>query len=167
MNLDYLDRQAVELLQKDSSISNAELARRLNISPPAMLNRVKRLYSEGYIERQVLIMDSSKMGFDLLSFIFLNTKLHQIEQLKEFEQTIQSFPQVLECFTLAGEYDYILKVVCRNSNDLQQFIRQLNGISEIIRIHSSISLRKVKFSTELPIWEKSENCINTNSGELI
>ncbi|MGM8211239.1 Lrp/AsnC family transcriptional regulator [Virgibacillus sp. W0430] len=154
MKLDQMDKDILEYLQRDSNITNAELARKLNISPPAMHGRVKRLYNDGFIDKHVLILNASKLGFDLLCFIFLNTNVHQLEQLNQFEAKIQELPQVLECYTLTGEYDYMLKVVNKNSNNLQHFIRQLNGISEITRIQTSISLREVKFSTELPIGDE-------------
>ncbi|MGE7687591.1 Lrp/AsnC family transcriptional regulator [Lysinibacillus sp. NPDC097214] len=149
--LDELDLLILDLLQKESQLSNADLARRVKLSPPATHARVKRLENEGFINRHVAILDQGMFGFTLICFIFLSTNLHQVEQLEEFEQEIKSMPEVLEFQCLTGEYDYMLKVANRNKDELQKFIRKLNYFTFVGRIQTIVSIREIKHTTILPI----------------
>ncbi|MEH7463069.1 Lrp/AsnC family transcriptional regulator [Bacillus thuringiensis] len=148
--LDNLDVQILNVLQQEGQLSNAEVARRVNLSPPATHARVKRLENEGFINRQVAILNQEKLGFDLLCFIFVSTNIHQAEKLEVLEKALREMPEVLECHCLTGEYDYILKVVHRDRNELEQFIRKLNMLG-ITRIQTSLALREIKYSTVLPL----------------
>ncbi|MCP3772683.1 Lrp/AsnC family transcriptional regulator [Paenibacillus sp. MZ04-78.2] len=151
--LDDVDIQILDTMQKEAQLSNAELARRVNLSPPATHARVKRLESEGFIKRQVAILNQEKLGFDLLCFIFMSTNIHQAEQLEVLEKALSSMPEVLECHCLTGEYDYLLKVTNKDRKELESFIRKLNKLG-IARIQTSLALREIKYSTVLPISEK-------------
>ncbi|MDO3681132.1 Lrp/AsnC family transcriptional regulator [Paenibacillus ehimensis] len=151
--LNEVDIQILDSMQKEAQLSNAELARRVNLSPPATHARVKRLESEGFIKRQVAILNQEKLGFDLLCFIFMSTNIHQAEQLEVLEKALRSMPEVLECHCLTGEYDYLLKVMNKDRKELESFIRKLNKLG-IARIQTSLALREIKYSTVLPIWEK-------------
>ncbi|MGG1401065.1 Lrp/AsnC family transcriptional regulator [Bacillus salipaludis] len=149
--LDPLDLKILDLLQTQGQLSNTELAKRVNLSPPATHARVKRLENDGYIDRRVAVLRSRKLGFDLLCFIFLSTNIHQKEQLEQLEGEMNSMPEILECHCLTGEYDYLLKVANRNREELEKFIRKLNLLPGVNRIQTSLSLREIKFSTALPI----------------
>jgi DNA-binding Lrp family transcriptional regulator len=151
--LHTIDQFILDILQREAHLSNADLARMVNLSPPATHARVKRLEREGYIDQQVSILNHSKLGFDLLCFIFVSTNIHQKEQLENLEGAMKIMPEVLECHCLTGEYDYLLKVANRNREELERFIRKLNLLSGVNRIQTSISLREIKFSTALPILE--------------
>lgn len=150
--LDDVDLQILDIIQKEAQLSNAELARRVKLSPPATHIRMKRLESEGFINRQVAILDQEKLGFDLLFFVFMSTNIHQAEQLEVLENALSSMPEVLECQCLTGEYDYLLKVISRDRKELESFIRKLNRLG-ISRIQTSLALREIKYSTVLPIWK--------------
>jgi len=150
--LDPTDVQILDILQKQADLSNTEIAKRVSLSSPAVHSRIKRLQSEGYISRQVAILDQEKLGFDLLCFIFISTNLHQAEELDVLESALEKMPEVLECQCITGEYDYLLKVANRDRSDLQAFIRKLNGLG-ITKIQTSLALREVKYSTVLPIGQ--------------
>lgn len=150
--LDDTDIQILDILQKGAQVSNTEIANRVNLSPPATHARIKRLENEGYINHHVAILDQEKLGFDLLSFIFVSTNIHQAEKLEVLENELESIPEVLECHCLTGEYDYLLKVVNKDRRELEKFIRKLNGLG-ITRIQTSLALREIKYSTVLPIRE--------------
>jgi Lrp/AsnC family leucine-responsive transcriptional regulator len=150
--LDPTDVQILDILQKKADLSNTEIAKRVNLSSPAVHARIKRLESEGYISRQVAILDQDKLGFDLLCFIFISTNLHQAEKLNVLENALEKMPEVLECQCITGEYDYLLKVANRNRSDLQAFIRKLNELG-VTKIQTNLALREVKYSTVLPIRE--------------
>lgn len=150
--LDRVDVQLLDILQKQADVSNAEIARRVNLSSPAVHARIRRLESEGYIRRQVAILNQEKLGFDLLCFIFISTDIHQSEELQALEGALEGMPEVLECHCLTGEYDYLLKVANKDRNGLQAFIRKLNRLG-VSKIQTSLVLREIKDSTVLPIGE--------------
>ena len=158
--LDGVDVRILDILQKQAELSHTEIAKRVNLSSPAIHTRIKRLENEGYINQQVAILNPEKLGFDLLCFIFITTDLHQAEELDKLEQALEKMPEVLECQCITGEYDYLLKVANRNRQDLQLFIRKLNKLG-ISKIQTNLALREVKYSTVLPIGEATE----TNGGE--
>lgn len=152
--LDEVDLQILDILQNEAQISNSEIAKRVNLSPPATHARIKRLEKEGYINRHVVILNQEKLGYDLLSFVFMSTNIHQHEQLKVLENALESMPEVLECHCITGEYDYLLKVANKDRRELENFIRKLNTLG-ITRIQTSLALREIKYSTVLPIRENN------------
>jgi Lrp/AsnC family leucine-responsive transcriptional regulator len=152
--LDDLDLQILDILQNGAQVSNSEIAKRVNLSPPATHARIKRLENEGYINQHVAILNQEKLGFDLLSFIFMSTNIHQHEKLEVLEKALESMPEVLECHCITGEYDYLLKVANRDRRELENFIRKLNRLG-ITRIQTSLALREIKYSTVLPIRENN------------
>lgn len=153
--VDDLDLQVLDILQRDAQISNVEIAKRVNLSPPAIHARIKRLENEGYINRQVAILNQEKLGFELLCFIFISTNVHQAKQLEVLENELAAMPEILECHCLTGEYDYLLKVANKGRKELENFIRKLNKLG-ITRIQTSLALREVKQSTILPILEEKD-----------
>ncbi|MEB1809611.1 MAG: Lrp/AsnC family transcriptional regulator [Bacillaceae bacterium] len=151
--LDKVDIQILDILQKHAHVSNAEIARRVNLSSPAVHTRIKRLENEGYISQQVAILNPEKLGFDLLCFVFISSNIHHSEKLDVLEEAFRQMPEVLECHCLTGEYDYLLKVANKDRRDLQTFIRKLNKLG-ITKIQTSLGLREIKYSSVLPIWEE-------------
>lgn len=149
---DDLDKAILQLLQTEGRISNVDLAERVNLSPPAIHARLKRLEQRGYIRQYVALLDREKVGYDMLCFIHVNLQLHQPEQVENFRRVIQDLPEVLECHHLTGEYDYLLKVAVRNRKDLERFVvSRLTPIPGIARIHTSLVLSEVKATTVLPL----------------
>lgn len=150
--LDEMDCQILTLLQQDGRISNAELARRIDLSPPATYMRLKSLEDEGYVRRYVALLEPEKLGYDLLCFVQVTLQIHNLEQIQTFRTVIQGMPEVLECHHVTGEYDYLLKVVVRNRKELETFLlERLTPTPGVARIHTSMVLSEVKFSTVLPM----------------
>jgi DNA-binding Lrp family transcriptional regulator len=150
--LDQTDHQILGLLQEDGRISNAELARRIDLSPPATYMRLKSLEEEGYVRRYVALLEPEKVGFDLMCFVQVTLQLHSLERIEAFRRVIQDLPEVLECHHLTGEYDYLLKVVVRNRKELETFLMErLTPAPGVARIHTSMVLSEVKHTTALPI----------------
>ena len=149
---DKLDQRILYELQKDARISNAELARRVNLSPPASLARVKRLEEKENIQRYAAVLDRQKAGYDLLCFVRVSLQLHDLDQVTGFHEAVQKMPEVLECHHVTGDYDYLLKVVAHNTEDLENFlVNRLTPIPGVAQIHTSLVLREVKNSTILPL----------------
>jgi DNA-binding Lrp family transcriptional regulator len=151
-SLDDIDLAILRELQHDGRISNVELARRVNLSPPATHARVRRLDEEGYIRRYVALVDQEKVGYDMTCFISVSLQLHQHEELAGFHATILEIPEVLECHHVTGEFDYLLKVVVRSRQDLQRLIvNRLTPLPGVARVYTSLVLTEVKSTTELPL----------------
>lgn len=151
-DLDELDKAILQRLQADGRISNVDLAAQVNLSPPAVHARLKRLEGRGYIRQYVALLDREKVGYDMLCFIHVNLQLHQPEQVENFRQVIQQMAEVLECHHLTGDHDYLLKVVVHNRQDLERFVvKRLTPIPGIARIHTSLVLSEVKATTTLPL----------------
>jgi DNA-binding Lrp family transcriptional regulator len=150
--LDDIDRLLLRFLQENGRISNADLARRTNLSPPAIHARLRRLEKLGYIRQYTAIVDRESVGFDMLCFINVTIQVHQPEAVARFRDAIRQMPQVLECHHITGEYDYVLKVAVRNRKELERFVMdQLTPAPGISKIHTSLVLSEVKSTTALPL----------------
>lgn len=150
--LDDYDRSILIALQQDGRIPNAELARRLNLSPPAIHARLRRLEEVGLIQRYAAVLDREKLGFDLLCFVNVSLQRHTREHVDLFREAIRQIPQVLECHHVTGEYDYLLKVVVRNRKELEHLLmEELTPIPGVAHIHTSLVLNEIKAATALPL----------------
>jgi Lrp/AsnC family transcriptional regulator, leucine-responsive regulatory protein len=150
--IDDIDQAILRELQVDARISNLDLSRRIDLSPPATHARTRRLEASGLIRACVAIVDRERAGFDLLCFVSIGMQVHQHQHIERFRTLISAMPEVLECHHLTGEYDYLLKVVLRNRRELERFVvEKLSPIPGIARIHSSLVLAEVKMTTALPI----------------
>jgi DNA-binding Lrp family transcriptional regulator len=152
---DELDRLILQELQKDARISNAELARRVELSPPATMARIRRLEESGLIQGYTTIVDRKLAGYDLLCFVSVSLQVHDTKQLFDFRNAIREIPRVLECHHITGEYDYLLKVVAHDTNDLEDFlVNQLTPAPGVARIHTSVVLSETKPPSAIEITKK-------------
>ncbi len=152
VELDEIDLAILREVQEDGRISNVELATRIGLSPPATHARLKRLQSEGYIRRTVALLDQEKMGFDMTCFVSISLRMHGPEELSGFRLSVKELPEVLDCYHVTGEFDYLLRIVVRNRKELQRFVeRKLTPIPGVARIYTSLVLDEIKSSTSLPL----------------
>src|SRR5688572_27829735 len=119
--LDDIDKAILTELQTNSRMSNVDLASRVELSPPAVHSRIKRLEQLGYILNYTAILDREQLGYDMLCFIGVKLELHQRMHVDSFHQSIQGMPEVLECHFLTGDSDYLLKIAVRNRKHLEEF----------------------------------------------
>jgi Lrp/AsnC family leucine-responsive transcriptional regulator len=151
-NLDETDRTILEILQENGRTSNVELARRVNLSPPATHARVRRLEESGLIEGYSARLNREKAGWDMVCFISVSLRLHQWEEVRHFRTDITAIPEVLECHHVTGEFDYLLKVIFPNRKELERFVVQkLTPMAGIARIHTSLVIAEVKSSHGIPL----------------
>ena len=151
-DLDKADIAILKMLQQQGRISNVDLAEHIHLSPPATLARLKRLEKQGLISRFTAVLDRHKTGHDTLCYIQLTLALHQHQQIREVLESIIEMPEVLECHNVTGEYDYLLKVVLRNTQALESFISEkLIPMPGIAKIHTSLVLKEYKSSTALDL----------------
>lgn len=150
--LDELDKSLLRALQANGRISNVELARKINLSPPAVHSRLKRLEQEGYIRQYSAVVDHEKAGYDLECYIQIGLQTPQSIQVEGFREAMRNMPEVQECHHITGEYDYILKVVLKNRKYLEDFIlNKISSIPGVARIHTNLVLAEVKSTTALPL----------------
>lgn len=153
-NLDDIDRAILDILQNDGRISFSDLARQVNLSQPAVYNRVKRLEKRGLIQGYVALLDRELIGYDLLCFIHINIQAHSYDKISEFREAVLNLPQVLECHHLTGSYDYLLKVVLRNRTDLERFVvERITSLPSVNQVQTSVVLSEVKSTTALVLDE--------------
>ncbi|HLT89309.1 MAG TPA: Lrp/AsnC family transcriptional regulator [Woeseiaceae bacterium] len=152
MQLDRLDRKILKELQRDGRISNVELASRVNLSESACLRRVRALEQAGLIERYVALLDPKKAG--IAGNVFVQIALNREEQseLAAFEEAVQDLPEVMECYLMTGEFDYLLRVVVRDMADFERVHNEaLTRLPGVARVNSSVAIRTVRKTTELPL----------------
>ena len=146
-SLDDVDRAMLRIVQEDGRASLVDLARQVNLSPAATHSRLRALESQGFIERYAAIVNPDKLGYDLTCFIQISFQLHAVEWLDKFLQDIRVMPEVIECYKVTGEYDYLLKVLVRNHRDLERFLTEkLNRMHGIARTHTSIAVNEIKLN---------------------
>ena len=151
-HLDAIDRAILNELQQDGSLSKVELARRISLSPPAAHARIKRLEAQGYIRKYAALLDREKVGYDLLCMVGVTLRWHDTEHIQAVRDAIHQMPEVLECYFLTGEVDYLLKVVVRNRKELETFLTdKLTPIRGVGRVSTSVVLEEMKNTTVLKL----------------
>ncbi|MCX2763802.1 Lrp/AsnC family transcriptional regulator [Aquimarina muelleri] len=150
--MDKTDRSILLLLQKDGKITIKEIAERLNLTTTPIFERVKKLEKEGYIKSYKAILDRKKAGLQLMVFCNVTLNLHQTDYLKKFEKDIQQFPEVVECYHVAGMFDYLIKIYAENMERYQDFLsNKLASLENISKVQSSFVMTEVKDFSYLPI----------------
>ena len=152
MQIDRTDLKILQALQQSGKISNAELAKRVNLSPSPCLARVKRLEKSGIIKQYVALLDPKLAGLELNVFVFITLKTQSRELLRDFEKRVSEHPAVMECYLMTGTEDYMIRVVMPDVSSLERFIvDDLSPMPEVEHIRSSIALKQVRYKTELPL----------------
>ena len=152
MQLDAVDLRILRELQADASLSNVALARRVHLSPSPCLARVKALEAEGLIRQYVALLDPQKLGLTLNVFISISLKQQTRAALDAFEARIATREEVMECYLMSGEADYLIRVAVPDIAALERFIiEQLSPMKEVEKIRSSFALKQVRYKTALPL----------------
>ncbi len=152
MNIDSVDLKILEQLQEDSSLTNVELAKRVHLSPSPCLMRVKALEKAGVIKQYVALSDPKLLGLGLNVFISISLKEQSKNALSDFEESIIKHDEVMECYLMTGDSDYLIRVVVADIAALERFIlERLTPITGIEKIRSSFALKQVRYKTALPL----------------
>ena len=156
-NLDKTDLSILKQLQEDARLSNVELAKRVHLSPSPCLARVRRLERLGIIARHVTLLDPQSLGLSVSVFIQITLEKQARERLDQFESAIRKRSEVMECYLMTGESDYLLRVLVPDVQALEQFIiSELTRVPGIATIRSSVALKQVKYETALPLGNLSQ-----------
>ena len=152
MELDRYDRALLQALQREGRITNSELAARVSLSESACLRRVRALEASGLIEGYAAVLSELQAGLGVNVFVSITLAGQQRADLAAFEQAVRKVPEVMECYLMSGEYDYLLRVVVADTADFERVHRrQLTSLPHVARVHSSFALRTVQKSRELPV----------------
>ena len=152
MDLDAIDQRIVGELQDNARLTNVELAARVDLSPSPCLARVRALEQSGVINRYVTLLDPAKLGLNVSMFIQVSLEKQIEPALEMFQAAISSFPEVMECYLMTGDSDYLLRVIVPDMQALEKFIvGRLSKTPGVANIRSSLALKQVKYKTALPL----------------
>jgi Lrp/AsnC family leucine-responsive transcriptional regulator len=152
MQLDDTDIKLLRILQQDATLSNKELSFKLHKSIAAIHERVKKLKAQGYIKRTVAIVDRHKIGIGLISFSQVFLKAHTAEVLNEFERDVAKFPEVMECYQMAGSYDFMLRIATKDMDAYHMFLRhKLAVLPQVNTVQTYFVLSETKSETAYSI----------------
>ena len=152
MPLDTTDLAILSELQRDGSLTNVELARRVHLSPSPCLARVRALERSGAIRRYVALVDPEAIGLGVSVFISISLREQNTATLAEFERQIGALEEVMECYLMTGDADYLLRVVVPDIRALERLIlERLSPIAGVEKIRSSFTLKQVRYTTALPL----------------
>jgi Lrp/AsnC family leucine-responsive transcriptional regulator len=153
--LDPTDWKILALLQEDARMSNVDLAQAVGLSPSPCLSRVRALEEQGFIRRYVTLLDPQRVGMKVSVFIQVTLEKQIEPALEVFEKAIRGRPEVMECYLMTGEADYLLRVVVPDLQALERFILNfLSRVPGVGNIKSSFALKQVKYQTALPLPEE-------------
>ena len=152
MKLDETDRAILGALQERARISNVELADRVHLSESACLRRVRALEQAGVIAGYSAMVDPVRVGLPSAVFVQLTLQRQDQTDLDAFEEAVQNIPEVMECYLMTGEFDYLLRIVVSDASDYERVHRQhLTRLPGVARVQSSFTLRTVRKANGLPI----------------
>jgi Lrp/AsnC family transcriptional regulator, leucine-responsive regulatory protein len=151
-HLDEVDVQILTLLQQDGRITNADLAKNVGLSPPSVLQRVRALEKAGLIKGYHAILDADRLGLRITAWVQISLALHQEQPIERFRRGVQDIPEILECYQVSGDYDFLLKVVVRDMRHYEVFVREkLSKIKGIGQIKTNMVFGTAKHTTQIVI----------------
>ena len=149
--MDRLDRKILRLLQENSTLAVADIAKKVGLSTTPCWRRIQKLEEDGVIRRRVALLDPVKVNARVTVFVAIRTNVHSHEWLKRFSEVIVDFPEVVEFYRMSGEVDYLLRVVVPDIAAYDAFYKRLIQKIEIRDVSSSFAMEQIKYTTELPL----------------
>lgn len=154
MKLDKIDKTILKYLQEDAHMTSAELASRVKLSASGVQKRLRRLFDSRLVKHVVAVLNREEIGYDMLCFMRVMLIGHDSEKVLKFDEQIQDIPEILECHRMAGDSDYLLKVILRDREHLNDFLmHKLLSLECVDRVHTQVVLREVKETTALCLVE--------------
>jgi len=151
-SLDRVDRRILDTLQGDARISNQELAKKVGLSPAPCWRRLRRLEEEGFISGYATVLNGAAIGLPILAYALVTLENHHPETVRQFDRLIQDRPEVLECHSMSGANDYLLRIVAASMEAYEHFLStQLLQASAVRSVNTSFVLRTKKSTTRLPV----------------
>lgn len=155
IELDQFDRRLLQALQENGRLSHVELSERVHLSASQCQRRLKRLEEFGIIQHYVALLDPDKIGLMVMAMVSVTLEKHGERPAHAFKEAIQRYPQILECWSVTGEADYVLRVVAADLKAFSQFLmHELLSLPLVAGVRSNILLEQLKFTTALPLPAK-------------
>ncbi|MCK6262710.1 Lrp/AsnC family transcriptional regulator [Vibrio sp. ZSDE26] len=152
MKVDDIDKRLLRQLQLDGTISLNDLAESVNLTSTPCWKRLKKLEEAGVIEKRVALLNPESLGLSFTAFVMVKTSDHSHEWYSHFVETASEFPEVMEFYRMAGEYDYMLKVLVKDMKCFDEFYKKLvNSVDGISNVTSTFAMEPLKYTTALPI----------------
>lgn len=152
IDLNHQDIRILQLIQADAGLTTQQIAQQINMSQSPCWRRINRLQEAGIISRRAAILNRQKLGMEVVVFATVNLAAQGRDHLEAFEREVVRFPEVTECYTMAGTWDYMLKIVTRDIRHYEMFVRDhLTTLADIRELHSHIAVTEIKNTTELPL----------------
>lgn len=152
IELDKIDRKILDLLQSDGTLSLNELADAVNLTTTPCCKRMKKLEEMGVIQKRVALLNPEKLDLSFTAFVLIKTSDHSHEWYSHFVSTASEFPEVMEFYRMAGEYDYMMKVLVKDMKCFDRFYKKLvNSVEGISNVTSTFAMEPLKYTTALPI----------------
>ena len=152
IELDTIDRNIVRILQREADISQTTLAERVGASPASCWRRIRRMESEGVLGSAVRLVQADAVGRGLNVFCHVRMKEHDKQARQQFERFVESHEEVLECYSMSGEWDYLLRIVVQDVRDYERLLMERILVHEAVATSSSsFALKQVKYTTALPV----------------
>ncbi len=152
VDMDRIDKQLLAMLQKDSTLSLNELADAVNLTSTPCWKRLKKLEESGVISQRVALLDPERLGLSFIAFVMVKTSDHSHEWYQRFVNTVEDFPEVMEFYRMAGEYDYMMKVLVKDMKNFDQFYKKLvNSVDGLNNVTSTFAMESLKYTTALPL----------------
>jgi Lrp/AsnC family transcriptional regulator len=151
--MDAIDRKILAVVQSDASLSVAEIGQRVGLSSTPCWKRLQRLEADGVIQRRVALIDPDKVGLGITVFVSVETGDHSNDWLKRFAETVSAMPEVMEFYRMAGDVDYMLRVVVQGMASYDAFYKRLIAAVPLKNVTSRFAMERIKSTTELPIPE--------------
>src|SRR5215469_6194314 len=156
-SLDRLDRRILDELQSDARISNQELAQRVGLSPAPCWRRLRRLEEEGFIAGYATLLSAPAIGLPIQAYALVSLENHHPQTVRQFDQLVRDRPEVLECHSMSGPNDYLLRIVAASMEAYEQFLStRVLQLPAVRSVNTSFVLRTKKFTTRLPVPEAKE-----------
>lgn len=150
--LDSVDRTLLRLLQNDATMPLAELADAVNLTTTPCWKRLKRLEEDGILRQRVALLDPVKLGIAFTAFVQVKTSNHSQDWFNHFVSTVTEFPEVMEFYRMAGEYDYMMKVQVADMQAFDNMYKKLvASVSDLINVTSTFAMEPLKYTTALPV----------------
>lgn len=151
MTLDEVDKKILRLIQRDGNISLNELAEEVNLTTTPCWKRLKRLEDDGVIRKRVALLNPDVIGLSFTAFVMLKTSDHSHQWYQTFVDTVVDYPEVMEFYRMAGEYDYMIRVLVKDMKSFDDFYKKLvNSIKGLSDVTSTFAMESLKYTTELP-----------------
>ena len=149
--MDSIDRKILRELQRDCSGSIAEIADRAGVSQTPCWRRIKKLEEAGYIKQRVAVLDQDLLNLGMTAYVMIKTSHHDDSWLARFSEGVSLIPEVIEIHRMAGDIDYLLKIVATDMSDYDRIYKRLITVAELFDVSASFSMERIKSSTELPL----------------